>query len=188
MLHRLLQSGIVVLYASYLVWSAVSNEPDSECSSTPSDQSDAFTTSKLLGTLFTFLSICYSSVRTGSNAGHALNPSELKEPLLETELHEYSAADDDDAETGRQKVYDDEKGGVSYSYSFFHFIFVLAALYISMLITDFATVSQGEDTSKLDLGRGWPSVWVKVVSSWLALLLYGWTLVAPILLPDRSFD
>jgi len=29
------------------------------------------------------------------------------------------------------------------------------------------------------------SMWMKVISSWLCLALYTWTLVAPILLPNR---
>jgi hypothetical protein len=32
------------------------------------------------------------------------------------------------------------------------------------------------------------SMWVKVISSWLCLALYTWTLVAPILLPSREFN
>lgn len=32
------------------------------------------------------------------------------------------------------------------------------------------------------------SMWVKVISSWLCLALYSWTLVAPILLPNREFN
>ena len=32
------------------------------------------------------------------------------------------------------------------------------------------------------------SMWVKVISSWLCLALYTWTLVAPILLPNREFN
>lgn len=31
------------------------------------------------------------------------------------------------------------------------------------------------------------SMWVKVISSWLCLALYGWTLMAPIVLKDREF-
>ena len=31
------------------------------------------------------------------------------------------------------------------------------------------------------------SMWVKIVSSWLCLALYTWSLVAPIVLPDRDF-
>ena len=34
---------------------------------------------------------------------------------------------------------------------------------------------------------GWTSVWVKVVSQWVTVGLYCWTLVAPQLFPDRDF-
>jgi len=45
----------------------------------------------------------------------------------------------------------------------------------------------GSSISHLTLDRGWASVWVKVVSSWVCSLLYIWTLVAPLLFPDREF-
>ena len=34
---------------------------------------------------------------------------------------------------------------------------------------------------------GWTSVWVKVVTQWVTVALYVWTLVAPLVLPDREF-
>lgn len=32
------------------------------------------------------------------------------------------------------------------------------------------------------------SAWVKVVSSWITILLYVWTVVAPIVLPNRDWN
>lgn len=32
------------------------------------------------------------------------------------------------------------------------------------------------------------AVWIKVTSSWMGLLLFIWTLIAPVLFPDRDFD
>ena len=32
------------------------------------------------------------------------------------------------------------------------------------------------------------AVWIKITSSWMGLLLYIWTLIAPVLFPDRDFD
>lgn len=34
----------------------------------------------------------------------------------------------------------------------------------------------------------WPSVWVKISSSWIGIVLYVWTLVAPLVLTNRDFD
>lgn len=33
-----------------------------------------------------------------------------------------------------------------------------------------------------------PAVWVKISSSWIGLALYAWTLVAPLVLPNREFS
>ena len=37
------------------------------------------------------------------------------------------------------------------------------------------------------LNVGWTSVWVKIASQWVTVALYCWTLVAPLLFPDRDF-
>lgn len=34
----------------------------------------------------------------------------------------------------------------------------------------------------------WPAVWVKISSSWVCLLLYMWTLMAPMILTNRDFN
>lgn len=34
----------------------------------------------------------------------------------------------------------------------------------------------------------WPSVWVKMSSSWICIALYVWTLAAPLILVNRDFD
>ena len=40
-------------------------------------------------------------------------------------------------EEGRQRVYDDERGSVTYNYSLFHFMFMLGSLYTMMALTKY---------------------------------------------------
>ena len=56
--------------------------------------------------------------------------------LLSLDSEVGSANGDKKEEVKFQRVYDDEESGVSYNYSFFHFTFLLASLYIMMVLTN----------------------------------------------------
>jgi len=79
-------------------------------------------------------------------------------------------------------------------YWIFHFIMMLAAVYLAMLLTDWGSnpdPSVTNTTSATSDGaptEGKTSMWVKTISQWLANLLYIWTLCAPRVFPDRDFD
>ena len=69
----------------------------------------------------------------------------------------------------------------------FHIIFALAAMYISMLLTGWNTADPA--TGELvNVGHDWTTVWVRMVSSWVAFALFAWTLVAPLVFPDREWS
>ncbi|KAK0629912.1 serine incorporator/TMS membrane protein [Bombardia bombarda] len=92
--------------------------------------------------------------------------------------------DDDDSDAGgKHTAHDDERSSTQYNYAMFHIIFFLATAWVATLLTmdwddkrqdDFATV-----------GRTLWASWVKIVSAWVCYGMYTWTLVAPIVLPDR---
>ncbi|KAM5246122.1 serine incorporator 3 isoform 6-T6 [Ctenodactylus gundi] len=83
-----------------------------------------------------------------------------------------------------QRVVDNEKDGVQYSYSMCHLMFCLASLYIMMTLTNWYS----PDANFQRVSSKWPAVWVKISSSWVCLLLYTWTLVAPLVLTNRDFS
>lgn len=83
---------------------------------------------------------------------------------------------------------DVESGGaearpVSYSYFFFHVIFALASMYSAMLLSGWTSDSENSDL----IDVGWTSVWVRICTEWITAGLYIWSLVAPIIFPDREF-
>ncbi|KAJ7365805.1 Serine incorporator 3 [Desmophyllum pertusum] len=176
----LLQASIVSLYASYLTLSALSNEPLDEgnstnqaiCGSSLGTVENSETIALVVGLAIMFILVIYSSLRTVGSADK-LAPAGG------------SSLNKDDEEKGGQQVISDEEEGVAYSYSFFHFIFFLASLYIMMMLTNWYS-PQGTELKKFQRSMG--SVWVKMVSCWLGFVLYLWTLLAPACFPNRDFS
>jgi len=130
-----------------------------------------------------------SAAAAGGDSDKDSDESESR-PLAPSRKAAESESDEDDSDDERSGREAPERG-VSYNYSFFHFTFFLAAMYLAMVLTNWESVSfwtgdtTGSDTILVD--QGMASVWVKVVSSWLTLILYVWTMLAPIFFPDRDF-
>ena len=76
--------------------------------------------------------------------------------------------DEDSAENKRNNVY-------------FHLVMMLAAAYMAMLFTNWGT-GQVDGTTK-----GVGSFWANVSAQWITIILYYWTLVAQLVMPER-FD
>ncbi|XP_076456941.1 putative serine incorporator isoform X2 [Babylonia areolata] len=194
----LLQASIISAYVMYLTWSAMSNNPDRTCNPTLSqifDPSHNHTTStkadgdfattrfdaqSIIALIIWLLAILYSSIRTSTNSQVGkLTMSE--KTILQTDT---GSSEGGDEEKGGQKVWDNEEDTVAYSYFFFHFMLCLASLYIMMTLTNWFSPSSDFRT----LNANMASVWVKIGSAWMCILLYLWTLVAPICLPNRDFS
>ncbi|XP_031574137.1 probable serine incorporator [Actinia tenebrosa] len=180
----LLQASIISLYTGYLTVSALANEPlepvrignttvNTVCGSargissiTGSGVTGSETTVLVIGLVILFVTVIYSSLRTGSS-----------------DRMSTSTKTSGDGEEGT-KVTDDEEDEVTYSYSFFNFIFFLASLFIMMTLTNWYS-PQGSTLEKFQ--RNWGSVWVKMICTWLCHVIYLWTIVAPICFPNRDF-
>lgn len=191
----LLQASVVSLYTLYLTWSAMSNQPDTNCKpnfssvingGSPSDpgQKPTFDAESIVGLIIWFCCVLYSSIRTASNGQtERLIGSDKVLAKDETGSSGSAGGDLQEVESGG-KVWDNEADGVAYSWSFFHLMFALATLYVMMTLTNWYKPTS--DLSTLSSNEA--SVWVKIISSWICLALYFWSLVAPILLPDRDFN
>nr|ABR17762.1 unknown [Picea sitchensis]ABR17907.1 unknown [Picea sitchensis] len=175
----LLPASVISVYCTYLCYSGLSSEPrDYECNGLHGHVKAVSTSTLLLGMITTVLSVVYSAVRAGSSTALLSPPSSPRagsgKPLLSF----------DEIEEGHKNTQKDEERPVTYSYSFFHVIFALASMYSAMLLTGWT--SSTADGEKL-IGVGWHTVWVRICTEWITAALYIWSLVAPLLFPDREF-
>ncbi|PAA73258.1 hypothetical protein BOX15_Mlig029052g1, partial [Macrostomum lignano] len=203
----ILQSGLISLYVMYLTWSAVTSVPEKACNPTlemvnytmvpPTSSSGSTTTAAPPVTgdsvvaqfnwetgvslaIFLIL-VIYSSIRTAahSNVGKLGLQSEST-TIADTDLGGGAGGG---AESGGQAVVDDEEDGTTYSYTAFHVMFAVASLYVMMTLTNWFMPSSNLQT----LQSNYASVWIKIASSWLCIFIYAWTLLAPVMFPDRDF-
>jgi len=219
------QSSMVAAYCTYLIMSAVGNHTHKTCNPIHNGGEGSGTqqTTVILGALFTFLAVAYSTTRAAtqsralvgkgqksgaiqlsSEGDHEVGlvttqPSRKDNPRYQailaavqagaipaSALNEEFQDDDDDDVVGEDR--DDEKSGTRYNYSWFHVIFVMAAMYVGMLLTDWnvvKTVATEASDQDVYIGRSETAMWIRVVSSWICMLLYIWSLIAPVVMANR---
>lgn len=210
----LAQASMVAIYCTYLTMSAVASEPDDKMCNPLIRSRGTRTASIILGAIFTFLAIAYTTTRaaiqtsrsSAESAGYepvgghslvtqepsrrsmridairaAVDSGSLPSTALEEDWYE---SDSEDEETQVQNKYgDDERKSTKYNYVLFHLVFLLATQWTATLLT--MNVQKEDLGDFAPVGRTYFSTWVKIVSSWICYALYSWTLVAPVLFPDR---
>lgn len=199
----LAQSSMVVFYCTYLVMSAVASEPDDKYCNPLVRSKGTRTASVVLGAFFTFIAVAYTTTRAAANSAFSSESAEdfvtpgttttqpgarsemryqaLKQAVDEGSLPESALNQVDLYED--EEVNDEERSTVKYNYSLFHIIFFLATQYVATLLT--INVKQDDYGDFVPVGRTYFASWVKIVSSWVCFILYGWSLVAPVIWPDR---
>ncbi|KAH9616939.1 hypothetical protein KSS87_009113 [Heliosperma pusillum] len=175
----LLPASVISVYCAYVCYTGLSSEPrDYVCNGLHHKSKAVSVSTLVLGMLTTVLSVLYSALRAGSSKTFLSSPPSSpraggSKPLL----------DSDDTEAGGADRKDMESRPVSYSYTFFHLIFALASMYSAMLLSGWTSSSDNSDL--IDIG--WASVWVKICTGWVTGGLYLWSLLAPLIMPDREF-
>jgi serine incorporator 1/3 len=208
----LAQSAMVAVYCTYLTMSAVSMEPDDKHCNPLVRAQGTRTTSIVIGAIVTMLTVAYTTTRAatqslglgGSGAIQLSDEDEhdlvtqqpgsrremraeaLRRAVEEGSLPADALLSDDEGESTGGTSGDDERSRTQYNYTMFHLIFFLATAWVATLLT-MNYEDSTKDGSFAAVGRTYWASWVKIVSAWVCYGMYGWTLVAPIALPDR-FD
>lgn len=210
----LAQAAMVTVYCTYLTLSAVSMEPDDNNCNPLIRSSGTRTVTVILGAIVTMATIAYTTTRAatqgialGSKGGHGyihletddnehglvtqqpntrreMRAEALRQAVESGSLPASALNDDsDDEDELETSSKDDERGSTQYNYSLFHIIFFLATTWVATLLAQGLQVDTNVDFAPV--GRTYWASWVKIVSAWVCYAIYLWTLVAPVILPDR---
>ncbi|KAK5871380.1 hypothetical protein PBY51_004264 [Eleginops maclovinus] len=196
----LLQPGVISVYVMYLTFSAFSSKPKemverdgmntTVCvfpinSATESDTKIV----TAVGAIILFGCVLYSCLTsTTRRSSAALRVYGNSEPEIERARCCFCFGNDtddyDEEKTGGgQNVTNDEREGTIYGYAYFHSVFFLGSLYVMMTVTNWFHYDNHKIEKLLD--GSWSVFWIKMVSCWVCLFLYMWTLVAPMVFPKR---
>ncbi|KAF4013985.1 hypothetical protein G4228_005538 [Cervus hanglu yarkandensis] len=189
----LLQASVITLYTMFVTWLALSNVPDQKCNphllthfgnGTVLAGPEGYETHwwdapSIVGLVVFILCTVFISLRSSDHRQvNSLMQTEECPPVLDATQQQQQQV-----VVSEGRAFDNEQDGVTYSYSFFHLCLVLASVHIMMTLTNW--YRPGETWKMIST---WTAVWVKICASWTGLLLYLWTLVAPLLLPNRDFS
>ena len=182
----LLQSSIMAFYTTYLVFSASVSEPEewtNGCDNIFASTTSTTSTSGqraviIIGLVITVLAVAYSSFMGTDSSSSKI----------------CCFCCDADNDIGSNP------DAVPYNISLFHVILMLGGMYVQLLLTNWKTIdsvfvassaqtfnadSKGIVEIAVDYGEG--SVWVKMATSWVVHLFYLWSMLAPVIFPDRDF-
>ncbi|EON63705.1 hypothetical protein W97_02933 [Coniosporium apollinis CBS 100218] len=211
----LAQSGMVAVYCTYLTMSAVGMEPDDQHCNPLVRARGTRKATIIIGAIVTFVTVAYTTTRAatyglalGSQGNsysqvaaddfeHGLvstQPSSRREmraaalrAAVESGSLPASALDDDsdDESDDGKNPRDDERNSTQYNYSMFHIIFLLSTAWVATLLT--TNSGDNPESDFVPVGRTYWASWAKIISAWVCYGIYMWSLLAPVVLPDR-FD
>ena len=155
----ILTSSIIFTYSTYICYSSISLNPNSDCNPTLSTEYQNF--SVVVGMALTVISITWATSSTISKVpGASVNVQDGntvdRVMSLRSVLQEISI------------------------------IFILASAYYSMVLTNWATLKSNQIST--DPRTGTDSMWLQASALFICIALYVWSLVAPKLFPDRDFS
>lgn len=182
--------AVVAVYIAFLSFSASQSNPDAVLDP---DNCDPFDDALGQNGFEIFLSIVISTL---SLVWMALTVSGNSTSLLtgngdERHVADVGGAYEIEEEDGTTRYAaeakdgdDDDEAFENDKLWFFHLIMITASFYMAMILTNWG-ISEDEVADGGDVGNA--SFFVKATASWLAGLIFIWTIIAPAVLPDRDW-
>ena len=200
--NSLLTSAIVASYVVYLTFVSDSANPNEKCNPMYSQRENLL--SVVLGISFTFITLC-STVYFASDSMTSLvgkrqsNGGVTTQRDLETVLTEGAEKETDERPSssgGKQRAslsrmlsnsdVETSAAATSSNACKFNLVMVLISCYWCVVLTNWGNPGGGASSASPTAGN--LAMWMNISASWICCFLYGWTIVAPKLFPDRDFS
>ena len=205
----LLTSGVVSIYAIYLCFSIISSNPKGDCNPQLGSNDIWGIT---IGLLFTTISLIWTgwswsaetrlttesvqsakAVLPTTNDGASSQELNLDIPLMDGEVAATTGMVSTGSSTGTT-----ESSSLNHVWKL-NIVLALISCYVAMILTGWGTVdghfvdSDDSDNDSNNHNAANPTIGkvnmaILGIAQWFALSLYGWTLIAPKLFPDRDFN
>ncbi|XP_054816823.1 LOW QUALITY PROTEIN: uncharacterized protein LOC129316424 [Prosopis cineraria] len=159
----ILTPGLMGLYVVFLCWCAIRSEPAGDSCIRKSDSAPKTDWLSIISFVVAILAIVVATFSTG----------------IDSKCFQFRK---DDTDTPAE---DDVPYDVPYGYGFFHFVFATGAMYFAMLLIGW---NSHHVMRKWTIDVGWTSTWVRIVNEWLAVCVYSWMLIAPVIRKSRHND
>lgn len=190
----LFTSASIFTYATYLLYTAVSKNPNGQCNPQLGENDVA---GIALGVGLTLIGMLWTGL---SSTAYKTVGDESDELLAETdenggrEENENNSGGVAIAESSAPNHYGtmEERGTqselpVTFSTSWkMNIILAAICCWFAMVLTSWGSIISNGSVANPSAGE--VSMWMVITSQWLIFLLYLWTLVAPRLFPDRDFS
>lgn len=174
----LLPSALMTLYAWWLAFSAMSSDPTG-CNTVNTND----TAQVVIGMIVAAATITYAGLNL-SNSKSLFGGEDTEE----VGMLDKSDGDEESARPAAAVELTDEEWEVIRQRNLkFHLVMSAASMYVAMLLTNWGFLSS-DDTEDPGYDLGKETVWIKIVTQWVVMLLYLWTLIAPQLLTDRDWS
>ncbi|KAG2321370.1 hypothetical protein Bca4012_055587 [Brassica carinata] len=156
-----LTPALMGLYVVFICWCAIRSEPVGESCNRKAAESNRTDWLTIISFVVALLAMVIATFSTG----------------IDSQCFQFKK----DSNSLGEEV-EEEEDDVPYGYGFFHFVFATGAMYFAMLLIGWNT---HHPMKKWTIDVGWTSTWVRIVNEWLAVCVYIWMLVAPIVLKSR---
>jgi len=185
--HNFMATAVVASYVVYLTYVSVSANPTDQCNPTFSSEENSM--ALILGLGITFVSITattyfasksVTNLVSSNNGGGPVRSADLEQVLTGGTTVELPR---NNSPVRQVTSGEDGVGGQSWK---FNLVMALIACYWCCVMTNWGIPGGGASAASPTSGNA--AMWMNIVASWVCSLLYTWTIVAPIMFPDRDFS